>query len=46
MPLIHTACRNGEMDTLSDLIEVKGVDSCLVDEVSADKLSVHGSYNS
>ena len=36
MPLIHTACRNGEMDTLSELIEMKGVDPCLVDEVSTD----------
>lgn len=39
MPLIHTACRNGEMDTLSELIEVKGVDPCMVDKVSEDKLS-------
>ncbi len=30
------------MDTLSDLIEVKGIDSCLIDEVSVDKLSVLG----
>lgn len=36
IPLIHRACYHGEMDTMSDLIEVKGVDPCLVDEVSSE----------
>ena len=38
MPLIHTACRNGEMDTLSELVEVKGIDPCMVDKVSEDNI--------
>ena len=33
-PLIHKACLYGEMDTMIDLIEVKGIDPCLVNEVS------------
>lgn len=32
-PLIHRACAYGELDTLTDLIEVKGTDPCMVDEV-------------
>lgn len=40
MPLIHTACRNGEMDTLSELIEVKRVNPCMVDKVGEDTLSM------
>lgn len=35
-PLIHKACLYGEMDTMSDLIEVKGVDPCLVNQVGSD----------
>ena len=32
MPLIHRACAYGELDTLTDLIELKGVDPCSVTE--------------
>lgn len=35
-PLIHRACTYGELDTLTDLIEVKGVDPNMVDEVGSD----------
>ena len=41
MPIIHRACAYGELDTLTDLIELKGVDPCSVadsqDLVSIDK---------
>ena len=32
-PLIHKACLYGELDTLTDLVEVKGIDVCTVNEV-------------
>ena len=34
LPLIHRACAYGELDTLADLVELKGVDPCLCNEVS------------
>ena len=34
MSLIHRACTYGELDTLTDLIEVKGIDPCKMEEVS------------
>jgi len=33
LPLIHRACIYGELDTLTDLIEFKDIDPCMVDEV-------------
>lgn len=32
--LIHRACRYGELDTLTDLLVIKEVDPCIVDEVT------------
>ena len=32
-PLVFTAATYGELDTLTDLIEEKGVDPCTVEEV-------------
>ena len=39
-PLILTAARFGELDTLTDLINEKGTDPCLTDDVS--QLNVNG----
>jgi len=35
--LIHRAATYGELDTLTDLIEEKGTDPCLIDHVSTQK---------
>ena len=34
-PLIHRAAAYGELDTLTDLIEEKGVDPCTLDKVGS-----------
>lgn len=36
MPLIHRACMYGELDTLIDLLEDKGIDPCTIHEVIND----------
>ena len=45
LPLIHRACMYGELDTLTDLIEIKGIQPCVKDEVITLITATTGTFN-